>query len=65
MYIRLEAIRKTSTVLVVSEIGKYLGEVDEEELFIECINIDLEPLIEDDYIFYLVDKNCLNKLLEK
>lgn len=63
MYIRLESIKNSSMVLVIDEIGVYKGEVDEEELFMECINIDLEPLIEDDYIYYLVDKNCLNKLL--
>lgn len=64
MYIRIEATR-TSTVLVIDEIGRYIGSVDEEELFMECIDIDLEPLIEDDYIYYLVDKECLNKLLGK
>jgi hypothetical protein len=64
MYIKLEKT-SSSTVLVTDEVGKYWGEIDEDTLWMECIDINLEPLIEDDYIFYLVDKNCLNKLLEK
>ncbi len=56
---------KTEVVLVIDEIGRYLGSASEEELFIECINIDLEPLIEDDYIFFFVDKDCLTKVLKK
>jgi hypothetical protein len=64
MYIRIEKTR-SSMVLVINELDNYIGEVDEDTLWMECINIDLEPLIEDDYIFYLVDKNCLNKLLER
>lgn len=63
MYIRIEKIKNSSMVLVIDEIGVYKGEVDEDNLFMECIDIDLEPLIEDDYIYYLVDKNCLMKLL--
>ena len=65
MYIRLEKIRSSSMVLVIDEIGVYKGEVDEDTLWMECINIDLEPLIEDDYIYYLVDKNNLLRLLER
>jgi hypothetical protein len=64
MYIRTEKT-KTEVVLVIDEIGRYLGSASEEELFIECINIDLEPLIEDDYIFFFVDKDCLMNLLKK
>ncbi len=64
MYIRTEKT-KTEVVLVIDEIGRYLGSASEEELFIECINIDLEPLIEDDYIFFFVDKDCLTKVLKK
>lgn len=63
MYIRIEATR-TETLLVIDEIGRYLGSIDGYNLFMECIDIDLEPLIEDDYIFYLVDKNRLIELLE-
>jgi len=46
-------------------VDKFIGEIDEDTLWMECINIDLEPLIEDDYIYYLVDKNNLLRLLER
>jgi hypothetical protein len=64
MLIRLEKTRY-STVLIIDEVDRFIGEIDEDTLWMECIDINLEPLIEDDYIFYLVDKNCLNKLLER
>lgn len=63
MLIRLEKVHNSSMVLIVDEVDKFIGEVDEDNLFMECIDIDLEPLIEDDYIYYLVDKNCLINLL--
>ena len=65
MYIRLERLRKTDSVLLIDEIGRYRGQVDELELFMECIREDIPVLEEDGYVFHFVDKKCLEELLKK
>lgn len=65
MYIRLERLRKTDSVLLIDEIGRYRGQVDELELFMECIREDIPVLEEDGYVYHFVDKKCLAELLKK
>lgn len=64
MLIRIENVRNSKTVLVIDELGKYLGSVEELDFFLECTNVDLEPIEEDGYVFFYVDKNCLMLKLE-
>jgi hypothetical protein len=63
MYIRLERLRKTESVLLIDEIGRYKGQVDELELFMECIREDIPALEEDGYVYHFVDKECLDKII--
>jgi len=65
MIVRLENVVNSKSVLIVDELSRYIGQTDEIEFFTSCINIHLEPLEEDGYIYYFVDKDCLSKLLER
>ena len=65
MLIRMETIRNSNEVLVIDELGKYIGALENEHVFYNCINTDLEPLEEDGYVFYHTNKNELNQLLLK
>ena len=65
MLVRLESIKKSRHVLVIDELGKYLGSVEELDFFLECANVHLEPIEEDGYIFFHVDKDCLKLILNK
>lgn len=64
MLVRLERTKDTSVFLVVDELSSFLGSVREIDFFTQCTHLDLEPIEEDGYIFYHVDKKCLlQKLL--
>lgn len=65
MLVRLEDVFKSKSILLIDEIGRYIGQTNEIEFFTSCINIHLEPIEEDGYIYYFVDRDCLNKLLER
>jgi hypothetical protein len=65
MYIKIERIRNSESVLLIDEIGRYKGQVDELELFMECIREDIPALEEDGYVYHFVDKRCLAELLKK
>ena len=65
MYTRIERIKNSESVLLVDEIGRYRGQVDELELFMECIREDIPALEEDGYVYHFVDKRCLSELLKK
>lgn len=65
MLVRLEPVRKSQSVLVIDELGRYLGCIEELEFFIECSSVDLEPIEEDGYIYFHVDKDCLNLKMKK
>ena len=65
MYTRIERIRNSESVLLIDEIGRYKGQVDELELFMECIREDIPALEEDGYVYHFVDKKCLAELLKK
>ena len=56
MFIRLETIKNTEEVILIDEIGRVITTLDMIDFFCEYVNNDLEPLIEDGYTFYLVDK---------
>jgi GTP-binding protein EngB required for normal cell division len=63
MLIRLETIYKSKQVILVDEIGKYIGTLENIEQFLECVDLDKEPLEEDDYVFYFVEDNCIFNFL--
>lgn len=63
MLVRLESIKNSEQVLVIDEIGRFLGEINEFEFFMDCMLDEEDILEEDDYVYYVVDKECLNKLL--
>lgn len=65
MLVRLESIKNSEQVLVIDEIGRFLGEIDSVEFFLTCVLDDEDILEEDYYIYYKVDKGCLNELLWK
>lgn len=56
MLIRIEPIHKTEEVILIDEIGRVITTLDMIDFFCEYVNDDLEPLIEDGYTFYVVDK---------
>lgn len=62
MIVRIEEVRGTDTVLVVDEVGKYLGRCFYSD-FSECVAEDAEPFEEDCEIYWYVDGNMLNKFL--
>lgn len=64
MIVRIEDVRNSSQVLVISELDKYLGYLEDVEFFLECTNVKLEPIEEDGYVYFHVDKNCLKKYLK-
>jgi len=57
MIVRVETIRKTNQYIVVDEIGKYIGKIDELS-FIDTF-LDKDPFEEDEYTWYYVDKQLL------
>ena len=56
MFVRLETIKNTEEVILIDEIGRVITTLDMIYFFCEYVNDDLEPLIEDGYTFYSVDK---------
>jgi hypothetical protein len=62
MIVRIEEIRGTDTVLVVDEVGKYLGKCFYAD-FAECVLEDEEPFNEDDEVYWYVESDMLNKFL--
>lgn len=62
MLVRFEEIKDSDIVLVVDELGKYLGKTRIDMLY-DCIIDDKEPIEEDEYTFWFVNKDELNKIL--
>ena len=60
MFVRLETIKNTEQVILIDEIGRVIATLDMMDFFCEYVNDDLEPLIEDGYIFYSVDKRLFS-----
>lgn len=63
MLVRIEQVRNTDTVLVIDEVSKYLGQMYFSD-FSECI-VNKDPMVEDDYLFWYVEKEQINKFLKK
>ena len=63
MYLRVEQIQKSKQIILVDEVGKYLGTLKNIEQFLECVDLDKEPLEEDGYVFYFVEDNCVFNFL--
>jgi hypothetical protein len=64
MIIRVENIKDSDVVLVVSELDKYIGKMYFYE-FVECLDDTREPIEEDEHTWWFVDKVKINKLLKK
>jgi hypothetical protein len=64
MVVRIESIKGTETVLIIEETGKYLGQMESINFFVECLD-DRDPFEEDKYLWYFVDKKCLTENLKK
>jgi hypothetical protein len=65
MLIRIEKIKGSTNLLVVSEVDKFLGEITNDD-FISCWDDSVDVIEEDGYSFYTVDKICLfNSFLPK
>lgn len=65
MIVRVENIKNSDILLVIDELGRYIGTVTGEDFFTDCIIKDKEEFEEDDYLFFHVDKKCLSKYLKK
>ena len=63
MFVRLEKLQKSNSVLIIDEVGKFIGEIDETEFILNCMSTTVEPIKEDDYVYVFVDKECLKKYL--
>ena len=59
MLVRYEEIKDTDEILVISEIGKFLGQCYMID-FVESLIEDREPIEEEDFILFFVDKDKLN-----
>lgn len=57
MIVRFEEIRKTNRFLVVDELDKYLGEIN--ELSFSDVLLDKDPFEEDSYTWHYADKQLL------
>ena len=60
MFVRLETIKNTEEVILIDEIGRVITTLDMIDFFCEYVNNHLEPLIEDGYTFYSVDKRLFS-----
>ena len=63
MYIKIEKIQKSSQIILVDEVGKYLGMLENIEQFLDCVDLNKEPLEEDGYVFHYVKDNCVFNFL--
>lgn len=64
MYVRIEQIKDTDIVLIIDENDKYLGKMFFYD-FVDCIVETKEELEEDEYLFFYVEKETLDKFLIK
>ena len=62
MLIRYEKTTEHDIVLVIDEVDKFLGKIDLFDL-VDCIDREKEPLNEDEYLYWFVDKEKLNLFL--
>lgn len=62
MYIRIEEVKNTDTVLIIDEIDRFLGKC----FFADLVEImtDEEPMIENEYTYWCVSKIRLEKILQ-
>ena len=58
MIVRIESIRNSDSLLVISETDKYLGQLESIEHFTNCLE-DREPFEEDEYIWHYIKNDCL------
>ena len=63
MVVRFEEVRNTDTILIIDELSRYMGKMYLSD-FPECVIDKTEPFEEDNYLFWHVDKNIINKFLK-
>lgn len=63
MLVRVESVKNSDVILIINELGKFIGQTNEIEFFISCTLKDKDPIEEDGYTFYFVNKECLTKLI--
>ncbi len=59
MLVRYEEIRNTDDILVIDECNRYLGECFLFD-FVDAIDRDRDPIEENEYLYFFVDKEKLN-----
>lgn len=59
MYIRYSDTKNEDVVLVIDELERYLGQVRLFDL-LDIINKDKEPIEDDEYLYWFVEKDQLN-----
>lgn len=62
MIIRFEEIKNSTVSLIIDELGNYLGKMYTDEI-IECLLDGMEPLEEEEYTFWHVNKLTLDAKL--
>ena len=65
MLVRTESVVNSSTILIIDEIGRYIGQIEEWEFFLECVTYIKDPIEEEGYTFFFVNEKCLNKNIIK
>lgn len=63
MLVRFEEIKDSNVVLIVDENQKYLGKLYNDTFF-SCILDNKEPIDENDFTYWFVDKKLINKYLD-
>lgn len=65
MFVRIETVKDTDVILVVNEDSRYLGKMMYSD-FIDCLVGDKNDYFEeDDYLYFCVNKEIINKFLTK
>ena len=62
MFVRIENTKDNDVYLVVNELDRYLGRVDGFN-FAECIVNNKTYVCENDFLWWYVEKECLDKYL--
>lgn len=63
MIVRIEKVRNSEVVLIIDELGRYVGSVENLEDFLGCTRLNREPFCEDDYTYFYVMEECLKNLM--
>ena len=62
MIVRIEEVRDSDVVLVIDKPNKYMGRMFYSD-FASCVDSSKEEIVENDFIYWYVDKKLINKYL--